>query len=144
MKLFQRIEPLLALGIIAAFFMPWVKFFFIAESGFWLATHSRSFSGSDWKTGLFLKLLWLIPIHAARLLIMAYLNKDITDTVKGLGWFPLFMFTIAALGVGVNTIFSILDIGVYITVALSTALLVVAAKKHLTAKALEAESPDDK
>jgi hypothetical protein len=75
---------------------------------------------------------------------MVYFNKDITDTVKGLGWFPLFMFTIAVLGVGVNTIFSILDIGVYITVALSTALLVIASKKYLSAKALEEESSDDK
>ena len=109
MKLFQRIEVLLSVGLLIAFFLPWVKVFFFTGSGYDIGVQ---LNGN----------VWLIPAASIAVIAVAFynLNTKLVSLIAG-------ALPFAALAWGYTElkkdVFEVLSVGAYLSLGLGVALL---------------------
>ena len=108
----QRIEVMMAVGLLVAFFMPWGRVFFFNGSGYDIATRIGGSAG----------LVWLIPMAAGSVIWAAYAGLDTRPFCRGSAF-----ATLAALLWGLETLkgdlFKVMAVGAWLSLALGIALI---------------------
>ena len=111
---FGRPEVLLALGLLFAFFLPWVRLFFFRGSGYDVGIH---LSGKS-------QLVWLFPVMAVAVIVAAIQSIRTGVICLAAGALPY-----VALAWGASRlkgdVFRVLTIGAYLSLLFGAGLLVV-------------------
>jgi hypothetical protein len=117
-KLFQKIEVLLSVGLLIAFFLPWAKVFFFTGSGYDLGVHMKGEA----------KLVWFIPAACIAVILLAFYEQSTRLASEIAGALPfIFLLGVAVelkLGEDAPKFFlEVLSVGAYLSLALGAALI---------------------
>ncbi len=125
MKNLKKLEPILALGIIIAFFLPWVKipdFGTIAGYNIVNAANEINTALDLEKASNLLYIIYGIPLLSLVIIITALLNKDVKYISIFTGLFIL-MISITTFIYTKHAIIQLLDIGLYLTLIFAIGLI---------------------
>ena len=103
-KILQKIEVILAIALLIAFFLPWAKVFFFTGSGYNIGVH----------LGGEAKFVWAIPVAAIAIIALAFYIVDTKVMSIITGILPFVVFGRAYSEIG-KDLFEILAIGAYIS-----------------------------
>jgi len=112
MKVFQRIEVILAIALLITFFLPWAKLFFFTGSGYDIGVQLTGEA----------KFVWAIPAAAISILTLAFYNANVklASVITGLLPFVIVIGAYSELG---NDLFKVLAIGAYISLIIGLLLI---------------------
>ena len=112
MKILQKIEVILAIALLIAFFLPWAKVFFFTGSGYNIGVH----------LGGEAKFVWAIPVAAIAIIALAFYIVDtkVMSIITGILPFVVFGRAYSELG---KDLFEILAIGAYISLIVGALLI---------------------
>jgi hypothetical protein len=132
MKTLQKLETLLAIGLLIAFFLPWVSLGGLVKfSGYDIPDIARGVGQlgqiftkkevSQWQMALY-NVVYLIPLLSISIVVLDILKKGTKAFSLALGVLPILLFTFAINRAG-KSIFQGLSVGAYLTFILGIGLI---------------------
>jgi len=114
MRVLQKVEVILAIAMLIAFFMPWGRILILTFSGYEIFVQAEGYDN----------LIWLLPALPIAIIIMTFFEKNARDEVVFAGIFPFAILYDYYSKMG-NDLFQVMQIGAYITLVVGVLLILV-------------------